>query len=64
MIPDKLIPLLYLTVVAIAGGVLNYVGAPPEITGMIVGAGLTRVKMPAPSDVSISTTKPGPESEL
>lgn len=57
MIPDKLIPLLYLVVVALAGGVLNYVGAPAEITGMIVGAGLTRVKMPAPSE----TTKPSNE---
>jgi len=49
MIPDKLIPLLYLVVVGLMGGGLHYAGAPPELTGMIVGAGLTRVKMPAPS---------------
>ena len=51
MIPDKLIPLVYLVVVGLMGGGLHYFGAPPELTGMIVGAGLTRVKMPAPSDV-------------
>ena len=56
MIPDKLIPLVYLVVVAIAGGVLHYVGSPPELTGMIVGAGLTRVKMPAPTQPEVKPT--------
>ena len=48
MVPDKLIPLVYLVVIACVGGGLHYLGVPPEMNGMIVGAGLTRVKMPAP----------------
>lgn len=51
-IPDNLVPLLYLIVVAIIGGALHAVGVPPEMVGMIVGAGLTRVKMPAPPNQS------------
>lgn len=44
-IPDNLIPLIYLAAVAIIGGGLHYVGVPPEMNGLIVGAGLTRVKV-------------------
>ena len=48
MIPDSLIPLIYLVTVALIGAGLHFVGVPPELTGLIVGAGITRVKMPAP----------------
>lgn len=48
IIPDNLIPLVYLVAVAAIGGGLHYLGVPPEMNGLIVGAGLTRVKMPAP----------------
>ena len=41
---DNLIPLIYLVTVAIIGGTLNYLEVPPELTGLIVGAGITRVK--------------------
>ena len=40
------IPLIYLAVVAVIGGGLNYIGAPPEMTMLIVGAGITRVRTP------------------
>ena len=50
-IPDNLIPLIYLLAVAAIGGGLNYLGVPPEMNGLIVGAGLTRVK------ISTSTAK-------
>ena len=49
MIPDKLIPLIYLAAVAIIGGALHYLGVPPEMNGLIVGAGITRVKVGAPT---------------
>jgi len=45
MIPDNLIPLVYLVAVAAIGGALHYLGVPPEMNGLIVGAGLTRVKI-------------------
>lgn len=55
-IPDNLIPLVYLVAVAVIGGGLHYLGVPPEMNGLIVGAGLTRVK------ISTSTAKkPEPE---
>jgi hypothetical protein len=50
MIPDKLIPLVYLFAVAIIGGALHKLGVPPEMNGLIVGAGLTRIKIGAPSN--------------
>lgn len=46
--PDKLIPLLYLVAVAAIGAALHLAGVPPEMNGMIVGAGLTRVKIGGP----------------
>jgi hypothetical protein len=49
MIPDKLIPLVYLFAVALIGGGLHYLGVPPEMNGLIVGAGLTRIKQGAPT---------------
>jgi len=48
MIPDQLVPLVYLVAVAGIAFGLQYIGVPPEMNGLIVGAGLTRVKMPAP----------------
>jgi hypothetical protein len=50
MIPEKLIPLIYLVVVAGIGAGLHIAGVPPEMTGMIVGAGLTRVKIGPPAN--------------
>ena len=50
MIPDKLIPLIYLLAAAIIGGGLHKLGVPPEMNGLIVGAALTRVKIGAPSN--------------
>jgi len=47
-IPDNLIPLVYLLAVAVIGGILHKLGVPAEMNGLIVGAGLTRVKMPTP----------------
>lgn len=44
-VPDNLIPLVYLIAIAVIGGGLHYVGVPPEMNGLIVGAGLTRVKV-------------------
>ena len=49
MINDKLIPLIYLSAAAIIAAGLHYIGVPPEMTGLIVGAGLTRVKIGAPT---------------
>ncbi len=48
MIPDNLIPLVYFVAVGAVGAGLHFIGLPPEMTALIVGAGLTRVKMPAP----------------
>lgn len=50
-IPDNMVPLVYLVAVAVIGGGLHYLGVPPEMNGLIVGAGLTRVK------ISTSTVK-------
>ena len=47
---DNLVPLIYLISVAAIGATLHIVGVPPEMTGMIVGAGLTRVKISAPKE--------------
>lgn len=49
-VPDNLIPLVYLGVVGVMAALLQFASVPAEMIGMIVGAGLTRVKMPAPSD--------------
>jgi hypothetical protein len=48
VIPDNLVPLIYLIVIAAIGAGLKYAGVDDTTTGLIVGAGLTRVKMPAP----------------
>ena len=51
-IPDNLIPLVYLLAVAFIAGGLHYLGVSPEMAGLIIGAGITRIKL--------STEKPQP----
>jgi hypothetical protein len=46
-----MVPLVYLISVAFIAGVLTYAGVSPEMTGLIIGAGITRVKA-SPSPVS------------
>lgn len=46
-IPDNLIPLVYLLAVAIIAGGLTFIGVSAEMTGLIIGAGITRVKLSA-----------------
>ena len=41
----SLTPLLYLLTIAAVAGVFHKLGVPPEMTALIVGAGLTRVKI-------------------
>ena len=49
-IPDNMVPLVYLLSVAFIAGVLTFAGVSPEMTGLIIGAGITRVKAsPSPS---------------
>ena len=47
-IPDNMMPLLYLVVAVLAAIGLQAVGVDDTTRGMIVGAALTRVKMPTP----------------
>lgn len=47
---EKFIPLVYLISVAVVAAGLTFLNVPKEMTGLIVGAGLTRIKMPAPSN--------------
>ena len=44
-IPDNLVPLVYLLAVASVAALLHYVGVPAEMNGLIVGAGITRIKI-------------------
>ena len=48
MIPDKFIPLIYFTAVVAAAIALHYAGIDKTVAGAIIGAGLMRVKIPAP----------------
>ena len=41
----SLTPLLYLVVIAAVAGMFHLIGVPPEMTALIIGAGLTRVKV-------------------
>ena len=50
-IPDNLIPMAYLIVIVGAAVGLKFAGVDDTTTGLIIGAGLTRVKMPAPKKV-------------
>lgn len=47
-IPDNLIPMMYLIIALVAAIVLKMTGVSGDLPGMIIGAALTRVKMPAP----------------
>jgi hypothetical protein len=44
-IPDNMVPLVYLLAVAFIAGGLSYIGVSPEMTGLIIGAGITRIKV-------------------
>jgi hypothetical protein len=44
-IPDNLVPLIYLLAVAVIAGGLTYLKVTPEVTGLIIGAGITRIKI-------------------
>ena len=61
MIPDNLVPLVYLVAVSAIAGGLYQLSVPAEVIGLIVGAGLTRIKvsssMPTPTSATSTTTK-------
>ena len=42
---QSLIPLVYLVVIALITGGFHLLGVPKEISALIIGAGLTRVKV-------------------
>jgi hypothetical protein len=44
-VPENLIPLVYILAAAIVAASLHYAGVPAEMTGLIVGAAITRVKI-------------------
>jgi hypothetical protein len=55
-IPDNMVPLVYLLSVAFIAGVLTFAGVSPEMTGLIIGAGITRVKAsPSPASTTPSS---------
>ena len=47
---ENLIPLLYIVTAALVAAGLHFAGLPGEMTGGIVGAALTRVKISSPKD--------------
>ena len=47
---DQFTPLIYLVVVAATAVGMHLVGVPEPLPALIVGAGLTRVKMAAPNN--------------
>jgi len=56
-IPDNMIPLVYLVAVAVIAGGLSALGVSPEMTGLIIGAGITRIKLSA-SPTATTEEKP------
>lgn len=44
MLPENMVPLVYLVAVAIIAGGLQMLGVPELTIGLIIGAGITRVK--------------------
>lgn len=42
--PDKFMPLVYLIIAAVIAATFHKLGVPDGITGLLVGAALTRVK--------------------
>jgi hypothetical protein len=61
MIPDNLVPLLYLVAIAAIAAGLTFMGVSPEMAALIVGAGITRVKvstsMPTPTSATSTSTQ-------
>ena len=55
MVPDKLIPLVYLFSVALIAAGLHYLKVDVAMIGLIVGAGLMRVKIPAPGNEQVKS---------
>ena len=47
-LPDAYMPLIYLVVVATIAGISHKLGVPDTVSGLIVGAGLTRIKIGKP----------------
>ena len=45
---DKLIPLIYLASVALIAAGLSYLEVDTAMVGLIIGAGITRIKIGAP----------------
>ena len=48
MMPKEFVPLIYLVAVAAIAAGLNYLEVDVAMIGLIVGAGLMRVKIPSP----------------
>ena len=46
---ENLVPLIYLIAISLIAAGLYWMEVPNEMIGMIVGAGLTRVKISAPN---------------
>ena len=44
-VPDNMIPFVYLIAVGALAVVLEYFKVPPQTSGLIIGAGITRVKI-------------------
>jgi hypothetical protein len=49
-IPDNLVPLVYLLTVAGIACAAQYFNVPKEVTGLIIGAGITRIKVSTSKD--------------
>jgi hypothetical protein len=50
MIPENLVPLVYVLAAAAVAAGLHFAGVPAEMTGLIVGAAITRVKISSAPD--------------
>ena len=56
---ENLVPLIYLISISIIAAGLYWMKVPNEMIGMIVGAGLTRVKISTPNGPKEEVKKPG-----
>ena len=50
MIPENLVPLVYVLAAAVVAAGLQYAGVPEGTIGLVVGAAITRVKISAPDE--------------
>ena len=50
VLPENLIPLVYVLAAAVVAAGLQYAGVPEGTIGLIVGAAITRVKISSPKD--------------